>query len=76
MWEVVTRRQPYAGQNFMSVSLEVLEGNRPQMPTDIGKPMQKMIKRCWHAIPGKRPTMDQVVIFLDGQLSEARDDQV
>src|SRR3989344_3156664 len=33
MWEVLTRKQPYAGRNFMSVSLDVLEGRRPQIPT-------------------------------------------
>jgi serine/threonine protein kinase len=34
MWEVLTRRQPYAGLNFMAVTLDVLEGRRPPLPHD------------------------------------------
>jgi serine/threonine protein kinase len=34
MWEMLTRKQPYAGRNFMGVSLDVLEGKRPQIPQD------------------------------------------
>jgi serine/threonine protein kinase len=34
MWEMLTRKQPFAGRNFMGVSLDVLEGRRPQIPSD------------------------------------------
>ncbi len=32
--KVLTRKQPYAGLNFMGVSLDVLEGRRPMIPSD------------------------------------------
>jgi hypothetical protein len=32
MWEVLTRKEPFAGRNFMGVSLDVLEGRRPAIP--------------------------------------------
>jgi serine/threonine protein kinase len=34
MWEVITRKQPYVGRNFMGVSLDVLEGKWLQIPVD------------------------------------------
>jgi serine/threonine protein kinase len=34
MWEVLTRKVPYADQTFMSVALEILDGKRPDVPSD------------------------------------------
>jgi serine/threonine protein kinase len=70
MWQVVTRREPFAGRNFMGVSLDVLEGKRPQVPADCDKALRKLMTRCWHATASKRPSMDDVVSFFDGQLGD------
>jgi serine/threonine protein kinase len=64
MWEVLTRRQPFAGRNFMGVSLDVLEGRRPQVPPDCPPDFKKLMKRCWHGQADKRPRMDEVVETL------------
>jgi serine/threonine protein kinase len=56
VWEVLTRRQPYAGRNFTDVSLDVLEGRRPQIPRDTPPGIAKMLKQCWHLDPHKRPS--------------------
>jgi len=37
MWEVLTRKQPFAGRNFMGVPLDVLEGRWPAIPNDCGR---------------------------------------
>jgi serine/threonine protein kinase len=74
MWQVVTRREPFAGRNFMGVSLDVLEGKRPQVPSECDKPLKKLMKRCWHATASKRPSMDDVAAFFDGQLGDAYGD--
>jgi serine/threonine protein kinase len=65
MWEVLTRKQPFAGRNFMGVSLDVLEGRRPAVPNDCGQAFKKLMKKCWHAEAGKRPAMEDVVAQLD-----------
>jgi serine/threonine protein kinase len=66
MWQVVTRKDPYAGRNFMGVSLDVLEGKRPNAMPDLPAAFQKTMSRCWHAKPGKRPPMSTVVeVFAD-----------
>jgi serine/threonine protein kinase len=61
MWEVLTRKQPFAGRNFMGVSLDVLEGRRPAIPGDCGQAFKKLMKKCWHGEAKKRPSMDDVV---------------
>jgi serine/threonine protein kinase len=65
MWEVLTRKQPYAGRNFMGVSLDVLEGRRPQIPGDCPEDFKKVMKRCWHAQADKRSSMEEVLAFFD-----------
>jgi hypothetical protein len=66
--QVLTRKQPYAGLNFMGVSLDVLEGRRPQIPSDCPSDYKRLMKKCWHAKPEKRPTMADIVGFFDNQL--------
>ena len=91
--QVLTRKQPYAGLNFMSVSLDVLEGRRPKAPTDCpsgtwtgaaaaagghSKPIwhtqltsilhtdyKQLMKKCWHAVPDKRPSMQTIISFFE-----------
>jgi hypothetical protein len=63
-------RQPFAGRNFMGVSLDVLEGRRPQMPADCPEGYRKMIERCWHAKADKRPNMDELLDFFDSLIGE------
>jgi serine/threonine protein kinase len=68
MWQVVTRKEPFAGRNFMGVSLDVLEGKRPQIPNDCPAELRKVMKKCWHGLAEKRPTMERVVAFFDKEL--------
>jgi serine/threonine protein kinase len=70
MWEALTRKQPFAGRNFMGVSLDVLEGRRPQLPSDCPPDYRKVMKRCWHASADKRLTMESVLEFFDRQLGD------
>jgi hypothetical protein len=71
MWEMLTRKQPYGGRNFMGVSLDVLEGRRPQIPDDCQPRFEQLIKSCWHKSASKRPAMDKVIEALDELLVEA-----
>ncbi len=48
----------------MGVSLDVLEGKRPQVPADCPEAFGKLMVRCWHAKPQKRPTMLAVIEAL------------
>ncbi len=70
MWEALTRKQPFAGRNFMGVSLDILEGRRPQIPPDSPDAFKKMIERCWHAKPDKRPSMEELLGFFTSLIGE------
>jgi hypothetical protein len=73
MWEVLTRKEPFAGRNFMGVSLDVLEGKRPQIPSDAPSEYARIMRKCWHAHADKRPTMEAVVAFLERQVGAEGD---
>merc|ERR1711879_1068121 len=47
MWEVLTRNVPYADQTFMSVALEILDGKRPDVPSDCPPEFKQLMQRCW-----------------------------
>jgi serine/threonine protein kinase len=70
MWQVATRKEPFAGRNFMGVSLDVLEGRRPQVPNDLPADFSKVMRKCWHANAAKRPLMEDVLAFLDRQAGD------
>jgi serine/threonine protein kinase len=69
VWEMVTRKAPFAGRNFMGVTLEVLEGRRPPVPPDCAPAVAKLMTKCWHSDAAKRPSMEEVVATLDSLLS-------
>jgi serine/threonine protein kinase len=71
MWEMLTRKEPFAGRNFMGVSLDVLEGRRPAIPADCTPSFRKLMKKCWHGEAKKRPAMEDVVAQLDIMLAGA-----
>jgi hypothetical protein len=54
----------------MGVSLDVLEGKRPQVPVDCPDAFRKLMTRCWHAKQDKRPDMSAVVEFLSQMIGE------
>jgi serine/threonine protein kinase len=66
MWEVATRKQPFAGRNFMGVSLDVLEGKRPKVPSDLPPAFKKLLKRYGHlhSIPRKHEALIGVWVLI------------
>ncbi|AVL94173.1 putative serine/threonine protein kinase receptor [Megavirus vitis] len=70
MWEMVTFHEPFAGCNFMQVSLDIIKGTRPQIPGDCPPEMTELIKSCWHAKAKKRPTMEQVIKKLSSFIKD------
>lgn len=50
MWEVLTRKLPYANHKFMDVAMETLNGRRPVIPSDCPPAFQKLMTQCWHPV--------------------------
>ncbi|AJF96760.1 ser/thr kinase [Pandoravirus inopinatum] len=65
MWEVVTRRRPFADRGFADVALAVLDGMRPTIPTACPPDLADLMAACWDADPDARPSMGEVVSRLD-----------
>ncbi len=59
----------------MGVTLDVLEGRRPQIPSDCPAHFKKLLKKCWHGEPEKRPKMEEILHFF-AQLIGDEDIQV
>lgn len=76
MWEMLTRKQPYGGRNFMGVSLEVLEGKRPQIPNNCPEEFQKLMTKCWNAKPDQRPSMETVLEVLEEIINDSSTTEV
>jgi hypothetical protein len=54
----------------MGVTLDVLEGKRPQVPADCPADYRAMMTQCWKGKPEKRPSMEEVLRFLNSALGE------
>nr|UMO78191.1 Serine/threonine protein kinase [Pandoravirus belohorizontensis] len=65
MWEVVTRRRPFADRRFADVALAVLDGARPDIPASCPADLADLMTACWDADPDARPSMEEVVSRLD-----------
>ncbi len=77
MWEVLTRKQPYAGRNFMGVILDVLENNRPTVPSDCSPEFKRLMEKCWHPTAAKRPSIEEEVLpVLDRLIGDPVDNAV
>jgi hypothetical protein len=74
MWEVVARREPFAGRNFMGVTLDVLEGRRPQVPAYCPPVFKRLLARCWHGDAAMRPSMEDVLLRLDRIIEDCASD--
>jgi hypothetical protein len=70
MWEVLTRKVPFAEKNMMTVAMDVLLGHRPAVPSDAPPEFAHFMTRCWRRKPRKRPTAEDLVHFFNSQLDE------
>ncbi len=60
--------------DFICISMEVLKGSRPLIPSSMPPEIQKLLKKCWHDSPAKRPSMTQVQSILESILSGSTQD--
>jgi serine/threonine protein kinase len=60
MWEVATRKLPFAGENLAKAAMDVIEGKRPPVPSNAPKTYVRLMTACWHRKAHKRPTAEHV----------------
>ena len=64
-YEMVTGRIPFEGHPASDYDI-VLDGYRPKLPNDLDVGLASLIRRCWHADPAKRLSVNGVVPFILG----------
>ncbi|KAG8373094.1 hypothetical protein BUALT_Bualt12G0134900 [Buddleja alternifolia] len=66
LWEIYCCDVPYTDISFAEASSAVVKENlRPHIPRCCPTSFTKIMKKCWHANPEKRPEMDEVVRKLE-----------
>lgn len=66
-WELVTRQVPYKGLSGMVVAANVHSNPnfRPPIPPSVRADWAQLITWCWKDDPSQRPTIQQIVDFLN-----------
>ncbi|XP_017263447.1 fibroblast growth factor receptor 1b [Kryptolebias marmoratus] len=70
LWEIFTLGgSPYPGVPVEELFKLLKEGHRMEKPSACTQEMYLMMRDCWHAVPSRRPTFQQLVEDLDRTLS-------
>lgn len=65
MYELFTKRPPWAGLNSDQVIGEVREKlNRPTIPDAVPQVIERLIRSCWASSPAERPTFQKLSAVL------------
>ena len=73
LWELQARAKPFEGENFMTATMNILQGTRPAIPAKTPSGYSKVIKKCWDADPKARHTLEAILSFFDGELGAEMD---
>jgi hypothetical protein len=63
-YEIVTGRLPFEDLRANNYD-RVIEGERPELPSDMEPWMRDLITRCWHPNPLERPTFKTIVDTIE-----------
>ncbi|XP_014328978.1 fibroblast growth factor receptor 1-A-like [Xiphophorus maculatus] len=70
LWEIFTLGgSPYPGVPVEELFKLLKEGHRMEKPSACTQELYLMMRECWHAVPARRPTFQQLVEDLDRTLS-------
>ncbi|CAI5740345.1 unnamed protein product [Peronospora farinosa] len=77
-WQLYTCAVPYADipGSVLAVAEAVLSGVRPAIPRECPRLFTKIMRRCWHNDPLRRPSFEDIVQLLEIELTEERRRQV
>lgn len=63
-WEIVSREMPWSNLNARAIFKQVLNGKRPEIPTDIAADVVHVIRSCWQDNPRMRPKFSEILYSL------------
>ncbi|KAA8546549.1 hypothetical protein F0562_002712 [Nyssa sinensis] len=73
LWELVTAKVPYDTMTPLQAALGVRQGMRPDLPENTHPKLLDLMKRCWEAVPGKRPSFSEIRSELEELLQEVQE---
>jgi len=65
LWELLMREMPFDDTETFTIPVLVTKGKRPKIPKTTTKEWSKLIKKCWHQKPEKRPNFTSILERLD-----------
>lgn len=74
LWELTTRRTPYADVGAYGTRQAIASGNIPPMPPAAPPALRELYHACCALQPEARPIMDQAVSALEKLMAEGPDD--
>ncbi|ALX27422.1 hypothetical protein GMAR_ORF47 [Golden Marseillevirus] len=60
IWEVITRKTPFEGENAIRIVEKVRSGQRLSIPSDCPRRIRKLMQKCWDENPQERPSALEV----------------
>ncbi len=63
--EILTGKFPFMDVRPSELHSNIMAGNRPMLPVDIGEKLSDLIRDCWNSDPTRRPTSTEICARLD-----------
>ena len=73
LWQLVTEcTHPYIDQGLKLFEIPefIASGKRLEIPPDCPQPLSKLISKCWHSNPKKRPSFKQISLKLNDLMNQ------
>jgi len=72
LWELLTMQKPYSNVKGWDVPKLVERGERPPVPPagEWDDWVIKLMKKCWHQKPAKRPSFDTIISILMSYITQ------
>jgi len=61
LYEIYSRKFPFGKKTRFQIELDVVEGKRPDLPTDCPPFFMNLTTTCWSGIPSQRPSFAAVI---------------
>lgn len=69
LWQIFTRKKPYAAIKDDALMGRVLGGLRPDVPPSMPPVVRALLPLCWSSEASRRPTFDKIAQKLSAALA-------
>eukprot|EP01025_Chloroclados_australasicus_P056535 TRINITY_DN7009_c0_g1_i6.p3 TRINITY_DN7009_c0_g1~~TRINITY_DN7009_c0_g1_i6.p3 ORF type:complete len:146 (-),score=17.02 TRINITY_DN7009_c0_g1_i6:1234-1671(-) len=63
MWEMYTGARPWDGYLECQIAYQVMQGERPSIPSDCPEGIRDMMTQCWDSDPKLRPSANEIYVW-------------